>query len=147
MDSKGSMQKIVILILIFIFGSLFGLSFMYFFPNNHKEAKIEEKQIMDIAFLSLPDMLVNLKTTSGKGNILKATFILEISNLQEKEKIEHLKPLIVDRFHTYLRELELSDLQGSEGIERVRQELFSRANAICSPIQVKNVLIKEFIIQ
>ena len=37
--------------------------------------------------------------------------------------------------------------EGSAGIERVRQELFARANAICSPVNINNVLIKEFIIQ
>ena len=146
MDSNSNMQKIVILGLFFVAILTIGLT--YFFLNTPKDSKVEEKEIIDIAFLSLPDMLVNLKTTtSGKSNILKATFILELSNLQDKEKIEHLKPLIVDRFHTFLRELELRDLQGAEGIERVRQELFSRSNAICSPTQIKNVLIKEFIIQ
>lgn len=125
----------------------FGFWFLKVSNNNVQEKKIYERDIINIAFLYLPDMIVNLKSTSSKESILKASFVIEVKNLKEKEKIDHLKPLLVDRFQTYLRELELSDLQGSAGIERVRQELFARANAICSPVNINNVLIKEFIIQ
>ena len=122
------------------------------FGDDH--AKIEEHKeeesafnIMEIAFLSLPDVLVNLKATNSRPAILKASFIVELVKSKDKATIEHLKPLIIDQFQTYLRELELSDLQGSIGLERVRQELKNRISNLVAPLQIRQVLIKEFLIQ
>lgn len=111
------------------------------FPKNDKT------NLMEIAFLPLPEMVVNLKSSKSRGNILKAVFVLEIETVPEKEKIDHLKPLIVDQFQSYLRELEANDIQGAAGIERIRQELFNRVNTIITPLKVRQILVKDFLIQ
>ncbi len=109
--------------------------------------KNNRADLLELAFLPIPEMIVNLKSTKSHGNILKAVFVLEIGTIQEKEEIEHLKPLIMDQFQSYLRELEISDVEGGAGIERVRQELFNRVNAIIAPLKVRQVLIKDFLVQ
>lgn len=110
-------------------------------------SKPNQTNLLELAFLPLPELIVNLKSSKSRGNILKSVFVLEIETLKEKEKIDHLKPLIIDQFQSYLRELEANDIQGAAGIERVRQELFNRVNTIITPLKVRQVLVKDFLIQ
>ncbi len=122
-----------------------------FGENKEKvQAKKEEESLnslMEITFLQLPDVIINLKATNSKPGTLKASFIVELVKAKDKETVNHLKPLIIDQFQTYLRELEVSDIQGSVGLERVRQELKNRITNLVAPIQIRQVLIKEFLIQ
>ncbi|MES2608250.1 MAG: flagellar basal body-associated FliL family protein [Pseudomonadota bacterium] len=122
-----------------------------FGENKEKIHALKEEQslqnLMEITFLQLPDVIVNLKATSSRPGTLKASFIVELVKAKDKETVNHLKPLIIDQFQTYLRELEVSDVQGSVGLERVRQGLKNRIINLVSPIQIRQVLIKEFLIQ
>jgi flagellar FliL protein len=119
--------------------------------NKEKvEAQKEEESVlnlMEITFLQLPDVLINLKSSNSRPGTLKASFIVELVKAKDKETVDHLKPLIIDQFQTYLRELEITDLQGAVGLERVRQELKSRIANLVAPIKIRQVLIKEFLIQ
>ena len=52
----------------------------------------------------------------------------------------------IDAFQVYLRELRVEDLEGSEGIYRLREELHSQINAAIAPARVNNVLFGEMMI-
>ncbi len=56
-------------------------------------------------------------------------------------------PRIIDQFHTYLRSLRIDDLQGADGVQRMRDELLMRARAAAKPIEVQDVLIKAMLAQ
>jgi flagellar FliL protein len=56
-------------------------------------------------------------------------------------------PRIIDSAQVFLRELRLDDLQGSAGMLRLREELMRRINAAVSPVEVRDVLFKEIIVQ
>jgi len=56
-------------------------------------------------------------------------------------------PRILDNFQVYLRELRLDDLKGSAGMYRLREELLLRVNAAVQPVQVKDVLFREMLVQ
>jgi flagellar FliL protein len=57
------------------------------------------------------------------------------------------KPRIQDTFNTYLRELRPADIQGSEGIYRLRSELLARMNSTIEEGAVKDILFGEIIVQ
>ena len=122
-----------------------------FGENKEKvEAQKEEESVlnlMEITFLQLPDVLINLKSSNSRPGTLKASFVVELVKAKDKETVNHLKPLIIDQFQTYLRELEITDLQGAVGLERVRQELKNRITNLVAPIKIRQILIKEFLIQ
>ena len=46
-----------------------------------------------------------------------------------------------------MRELRSSDLNGSAGVFRLKEELTKRVNAAVAPVQVSAVLFKEVVIQ
>lgn len=97
-------------------------------------------------FLQIPNMLVNL-TAEGQPRYLRLSVQLELENDTDKAAIEAVMPRVVDQFQTYLRELRVKDLRGSAGIYRLQIELLNRVNAAAYPIEVKDVLFQEILIQ
>lgn len=97
-------------------------------------------------FYELPEMLVNLN--SGKRpSYLKLRVSLELTDAQAVHRIQAVLPRIVDSFQVYLRELRVEDLRGSAGIYRLREELLLRVNAVAEPVEVKDILFKEMLVQ
>ncbi len=101
----------------------------------------------DAAFLAIPTMIVNLKTSDGTPRYLRLTVQLELENDADRASIEALLPRVIDQFQTYLRELRVKDLRGSAGIYRLQMELLWRVNQAAAPIEVKDVLFQEILIQ
>lgn len=98
------------------------------------------------AFVQIPNMLVNL-TSEGQPRYLRLSVQLELEDLADKAAIEAVMPRVVDQFQTYLRELRVKDLRGSAGIYRLQIELLNRVNAAAYPVEVKDVLFQEILIQ
>ena len=58
-----------------------------------------------------------------------------------------IQPRIIDRFQVYLRELRVEDLEGSAGMQRLREELLNRVNKVAHPVKVRDVLFAELLVQ
>lgn len=102
----------------------------------------------EVAFLKIPDMIVNLNTSDGgQPRYLRLSVQLELANAVDQAAVEKVLPRVVDQFQTYLRELRVQDLRGSKGMYRLQMELLSRVNAAAAPTQVKDVLFQEILIQ
>jgi flagellar FliL protein len=100
------------------------------------------------AFVDVPDMMVNLAGAPGERvQYLKLKIVLELKEEKQVEAIKPTMPRITDIFQTYVRELRSSDLNGSAGIFRLKEELTKRVNAAVAPVQVSAVLFKEVVIQ
>ena len=98
-------------------------------------------------FYDLPELLVNLNSTSRRPSFLKIRVSLELRRGSDVRRIEQLRPRIIDNFQVYLRELRIDDLRGSAGIYRLREELLARVNAAVYPARVEQVLFKEVLVQ
>jgi flagellar FliL protein len=98
-------------------------------------------------FLEIPNMLVNLSTTDGSARYLRLSVQLELNSDEDKKAVMAVLPRVVDQFQTYLRELRVKDLRGSAGIYRLQTELVARVNAAAYPVEVKDVLFQEILIQ
>ncbi len=98
-------------------------------------------------FLEIPNMIVNLGTADGQPRYLRLSVQLEFETMADMQSVESVMPRVVDQFQTYLRELRVKDLRGSAGIYRLQMELLSRVNAAAYPVEVKDVLFQEILIQ
>jgi flagellar FliL protein len=98
-------------------------------------------------FLEIPDISVNLADTGNKPSYLRLKVQLELANQADLAAVEAVMPRVVDQFQTYLRELRVRDLRGSAGIYRLQMELLTRVNAAVAPVEVKDVLFQEILIQ
>src|SRR4051794_16997648 len=123
----------------------------YFFLSG-KKAHEEKAAVAAIkpppAFFDLPEVMVNLQSAApGRSSYLKAKIVLEIEDQKLVEQIKPLMPRVMDAFQTYLREMRQTDLEGSAGLYRLREELTRRVNLAVAPSKVNAVLFKEIVVQ
>lgn len=100
-----------------------------------------------VAFYEVPDIIVNIQSADGSPAYLKLSTSLELETADEKAGMTALMPRIVDQFQGYLRELRIDDLKGSAGVLRLKEELLRRINVAAAPYHVRDVLLKEMIVQ
>ena len=99
-------------------------------------------------FFIVPDIVVNLNNTGRSSpSFLKISILIEVAHPEDMPAIEKVMPRIIDNFQVYLRELRLADLRGPSGIDRLREELLLRVGIAARPVQVKDVLFREMLIQ
>ncbi len=97
---------------------------------------------------NLPTMTVNLNNNDGSAaSFMKLTIALEVASEEVMEQIQPRMAKVVDAFQVYLRELRKSDLEGSAGIYRLKEELRRRVNIAIFPAQVESILFKEILVQ
>lgn len=100
-----------------------------------------------VAYLSLPQMIVNIAGQDGRQTFLKLKVTLEAADEATLEQIGPAMPEIQDQFQGFLRELRVEDLAGSAGSYRLRLELLRRVNLAAAPATVNAVLIEEMLVQ
>lgn len=113
--------------------------------NSSQEAGMSEAA--EIAFYDLPDITVNLNSTDGSSEYLRLKVALEVRDEETIAMIEPRMARVLDAFQVYLRELRRSDLEGSAGIYRLKEELQRRVNLAVHPASVDNILFREILIQ
>jgi flagellar FliL protein len=113
-----------------------------------KETKAAVANTKPAVFVDLPEVLVNLSNTgSDRTQYLKVKVVLELSDQLLMQQIQPVMPRVMDTFQTYLRELRPTDLDGSAGLYRLKEELTRRVNAAIAPNKVNAVLFKEIVVQ
>lgn len=100
-----------------------------------------------VYFYELPQVTVNLSTIDERTSYLKMRVALELSNESLVKQIEPMMPRILDAFQVYLRELRTTDIRGSSGLFRLKEELQRRINIAVYPAKVNDVLFKELLVQ
>src|SRR3546814_673207 len=98
-------------------------------------------------YYDLDEMLVSLNGRGRKPSFLKLRVSLELEKATDQARIQAVMPRIIDNFQVFLRELRIEELQGSQGLYRVKEELLARVNAAAYPTKVKDVLFKEMLVQ
>ena len=101
----------------------------------------------EVAFSDVPAITVNIQSNDGTPAYLQLSVSLELDNELEKAGMTALMPRLVDQFQAYLRELRLDDLKGSAGVLRLKEELLRRVNVAAAPYKVRDVLLKQMIVQ
>jgi flagellar FliL protein len=120
----------------------------YFFFSHKPEVKAEKPAVAPVVFVDLPEVIVNLSNPSAdRTQYLKIKVVLELPDQKMIEQITPIMPRVMDAFQTYLRELRPSDLDGSAGLYRLKEELTRRVNASIAPSRVNAVLFKEIVVQ
>ncbi len=146
---KGGKLKLIIIVVgaLFLLGG--GAATWFFFFRHDDERHAEAPLPKPPTFVEVPEMLVNLANAPGERvQYLKLKVVLEVK--EDEKHIEQIKwslPRITDLFQTYMRELRPTDLNGSAGMFRLKEELTRRVNNAVAPSQVAAVLFKEIIVQ
>jgi flagellar FliL protein len=120
----------------------------YLFLGSASHDKPAQADMKPAIFVDLPDVLVNLSNASAdRTQYLKVKIVLELPDPSVVAQIQPLMPRVMDAFQTYLRELRPTDLDGSAGLYRLKEELTRRVNAAVAPNRITAVLFKEIVVQ
>jgi len=97
-------------------------------------------------YYELPDMLVELNG-GGTSNILRISVALEVEGEAALERLHTVMPRVLENFQVYLSALDIEDLSGPAGLDRLRDELLLRVNAAIRPAKVRDVKFMEMLVQ
>lgn len=100
-----------------------------------------------IVFVDLPELLVNLNVTGRRLHFLKIATALEVAGEEQAAVVRQFVPRILDSFQMYLRAITPEELQGAQGVYRIKEELLVRTNEAVRPAQVRDVLVREMLVQ
>ena len=144
---KSKLKLILIIVgAVALVGGGGGGAYFAFF--HHKEAKPEVTVVKPPAFFDMPEILVNLSNAAGdRTQYLKVKIVLELPDSTMQPQVQNTMPRVMDAFQTYLRELRASDLEGSAGLYRLKEELTRRVNVAIAPSRINAVLFKEIVVQ
>ncbi len=105
------------------------------------------RQTEESIYHDLDEILVNLNTGERQARYLRAKITLELPNQAALDAIKRNMPRVIDQFQVYMRELSPEDLNGAAGMFRLKEELLRRVNAAVAPVEVRDVLFKELLVQ
>jgi flagellar FliL protein len=146
---KGKLKLMIAVVAVL--ATVVGGATWFFFLRHHdaeQHAEAAAPPPKPPSYVEVPDMLVNLIGLPGERvQYLKVKIVLEVKEEKQVEAIKPSLPRVTDIFQTYLRELRPSDLSGSAGLFRLKEDLTRRVNAAVAPNQVSAVLFKEVVIQ
>lgn len=162
--AKKSSKLIPIIVGVVVFAASAGGGYYFFGKKENKDqhedtaraSKVEAPknaqermhELTKLVYMVMPEMVINLRTTpNGRASLLKCVFVLLLQSEEEVKVVEAVKPQVLDSFQSHIRELNLDQLEGAAGIERLRQTLTERVNSIIAPLSVQKILIKEFLTQ
>jgi flagellar FliL protein len=153
--SGGGRSKLLIIAGAAIAVVLLGGGALFFFMSSSAAPPSEQATGHGAAVVAhepgfifnLEPMTVNLSSTDGSAAYLRMSIALEVANEGVMHDIQPNLAKIVDAFQVYLRELRRSDLEGSAGIYRLKEELTRRINVAIYPQRVENILFRELLVQ
>jgi flagellar FliL protein len=123
----------------------------YYYWQRGKAAEAEKAaQLKKKAFFfDLPEITVNLAGAPGQERpaYLKLKLALEVEDQKMIADIQPLMPRVIDNFQIFLRELRPTDLEGSAGLYRLKEELVRRVNASIYPARIEAILFKDVLVQ
>ena len=150
---RGIPRRLIIIAaagLIVLLAAGAGLYFFVFAGRSAIEdaARSAAMTVPETFIFNLPAMTVNLNDDGAEGDqFLKLTIALEVADETVMREIQPRMAKVVDAFQVYLRELRKSDLEGSAGIYRLKEELRRRVNLAIFPAHVEGILFKEILVQ
>ncbi len=148
--SKKMLMIIVPVLLLVVGGGGAGAYFMMKGDAAGEHAAVEEEVPLTpphVAFSDIEKLTVNIQGADAVPAYLQLSVSLELENEEQKVAMETLLPRVKDQFQAYLRELRLEDLKGSAGVLRIKEELLRRVNVAAAPYKVRDVLLKEMLVQ
>lgn len=150
---KSGKKKLVMigsaLALVAVLG---GGGWFFFMKKKPEEVTAEQAAAAAkklITFVEMKDMMIGISAgpQQDRQPIIKIKVALEIADPKTADQVKPLLPRVEDAFQVFMRELRPSDLDGSAGMYRLKEELLRRVNVTVYPAKVDAVLFKELLLQ
>ncbi len=151
-SAPSGKKKIYIIIAILIIAialaaGLFIFLKKYKTQDDSAAQEAQKEASKQQIFHDMDEIIINLNTEGKSVSFLKLTITLDVRGKENLDIVIKFMPRIRDIFQIYLRELRPTDMQGSVGLYRLREELLLRVNKLIYPAQVNDILFKEVLVQ
>jgi len=149
---KGLLIGIIILVQLIVAAVLVIFIIYPKFAGNGEEAEEKPKEKTEEAGHQLgPTYTISDLTVNPKGSMGRrfAVFevVLEMNDAAYIEKITQIKPVIVDRFLSYLREKTVAEFSSSEQMKIIRNDLKNIVNSVLNEDAVKNLYFTRYVLE
>jgi flagellar FliL protein len=144
---KSNILLVAIIALLVVLTSIVGAVVLKSGSDEEATKQAEVVAPQPSVFFEMPELIVSLSGHSSNIRYLKLVLSFELASPEDEAVVLAQLPKITDEFQTYLRQLRLEDLRGSVGTYRLKEALLLRVNQVVQPVEAKNVLIKEMLIQ
>ena len=112
--------------------------------EKKKDAHKEEEHKAPPVFLAFDPLTVTL-THGGAPRQLRLALSIETSE-EYLEKVELMKPRMLDALNTLLRAMDERELTEPAGLDRLRAQMLRRVRIAADPTAVKDLLVTEFVV-
>lgn len=109
--------------------------------KGEKEAGEKKEPPVFVAF----DPLTITLTHGGAPRQLRLALSIETSK-EYSEKVELMKPRMLDALNTLLRAMNERELTEPSGLDRLRAQMLRRVRIAADPTAVKDLLVTEFVV-
>lgn len=150
---KGGKKKLIIIVggaVALLALGAGGWFFLLKKPSAEDMAAMEAaKPKPPSAFVEMKDMMIGISNGGQQDRrpVMKVKVVLEVADAKTSAAITPLLPRVEDAFQVFMRELRPSDLEGSAGMYRLKEELLRRVNVTVHPAKIDAVLFKELLVQ
>ncbi len=111
---------------------------------ENKSASDDTSPLPDIAFVAIDPIVIALGESANNAQ-LRMSSQLEVEKKYLTE-VELLKPRVLDVLNSYLRAVEIRQLQDPGALIKLRAQMFRRVQIATGEGRVRNFLITEFVV-
>jgi flagellar protein FliL len=114
--------------------------------GDHAEGEEVEKvsPLPDIAFVPVEPVIITLPEASTSDH-LRFTAQLEVATTHVAE-VTLLLPRILDVLNSYLRAIDVAEIEDSAALVRIRAQLLRRIQIVTGEGRVRDLLVTEFVL-
>jgi flagellar FliL protein len=118
-------------------------------PGGHGETAAD---VGEMPVMPFPEIIVNVTETGANGRqssrFLKLNMLLVYDDTQEgADRLVSREIYLRDTFQDFLRQLEVADIRGSQGLAMIKSELLRRARAVGHTEAPVEILIADMVVQ
>ena len=97
--------------------------------------------------VDLPEFLINWETNGKRVAYLKLVVALEVATPADMATVAAARERLYEALTLWLRQQQPRDIEGAEGIFRLREEFFIRASEILQGTGVRDVVVRTILLQ
>ena len=113
-------------------------------PESDEMEKKETVVTEDVVFIPLDPITVTLPP-GGPRQLLRLSAQLDVAP-QNAEEVKKITPRIIDILNSYLRAVQITDLESPSALLRLRTQMLHRVQVVAGQGVVRDLLITEFIL-
>lgn len=149
-QKKSSKKPLVIGLILLLLGGGGGFAavktgLVFAEPSEHPETEqVEIDALPNVDFVPLEPLLISLGGP-GKSKHLRFTAQIEVEPKSVSD-VTRLVPRIVDVLNSYLRAVDVAELESQSSLIKLRAQMLRRIQMVTGEGHVRDLLIMEFVL-